>query len=310
MTTFVVTLNWNSTSETLDLLRSLEGRAVVVIVDNGSQQAEVEDLQGFCASREGFHVVELVQNAGFAAGTNVGLRWVLDRATPSDVVAIINNDAVVWDGAIERLARAVTEDAQLISVAPVLYDHRGGVWYGGGTVDRRWCRVHVKRSEPSTDGLMPTGFVTLAFAVMSVRRLREVGLLDERYFFGQEEWDYSVRCSALGDLAVDTGSKSYHGGDGSHHNQDALFVYNGYRNRITFARRWKRPLPYLSWLTIFAAFLVAIRPLQELRRAGLPAYVFAVKLGLRVLIDGAAAEAVTLDQLRNAGRALGSEVVL
>jgi GT2 family glycosyltransferase len=127
-------------------------------------------------------------------------------------------------------------------------------------------------------------FVSLALAFLRRDVLEGVGLLNEDFFFGAEEWDYSLRVRRAGyDLVFDPEVRAMHTGGGSHSNSDPMWIYNGYRNKIAFQYRYlSRPL-FALWLIIFHFYTAVVGPLvvprlhktapsrRALRRSGMQA---------------------------------------
>jgi GT2 family glycosyltransferase len=83
--------------------------AEVVVVDNGSEGEEASAI----ARRLGARLVRLARNAGFAAGANAGLR----AATRSEIVALLNDDAVASRGWLASATRLL-EDPEVAAVTP------------------------------------------------------------------------------------------------------------------------------------------------------------------------------------------------
>ncbi|MDP9388169.1 MAG: glycosyltransferase family 2 protein, partial [Actinomycetota bacterium] len=82
----------------------------VVVVDNGSPDAEVGEV----ARRSAARVVRLEANAGFPGGVNAGV-----RAATGDVVALLNDDAMADPGWLASAERALA-DPSVGVVAPKL----------------------------------------------------------------------------------------------------------------------------------------------------------------------------------------------
>lgn len=249
-----IVLNWNGSEDTLACVAELRKPVSsawprVVVVDNASS---VDQLRKLRSSTLDFELVPLQENLGFSGGINEGLRFVLGASdvTDDDVVAIVNNDARIDASSLGRLGEVVRTRRDLGLVAPLILRGDGEVWYGGGQVSSALGLVRVRRDEPRGQ-LNETGFVTLALAVARIGVIREVGLLDERFFFGEEEWDYSIRVRrARYGLAIDSSVRSSHDGDGSHENHHPAFIYNSYRNKFMFHRKWNWQAWHVPWLLV------------------------------------------------------------
>ena len=105
----VVVLNWNSAWYSTRCLRALErtdyppDRLDVVLVDNGSIDSSLVQLR---RSFPDLHVIENGQNLGFAEGCNRALRDPGD----AELIALVNNDAVVEPGWLRPLVDVIESD--------------------------------------------------------------------------------------------------------------------------------------------------------------------------------------------------------
>ncbi|MHB1735528.1 MAG: glycosyltransferase [Acidithiobacillus sp.] len=107
---YIILLNWNSAADTLrclralTLLRGLPAR--VVVVDNGSEPADLERLRSGIA-RWGLAVelVETGENLGVGGGCNVGIRLALEQG--AELVWLLNNDAVPHPDALQAMLRVM-----------------------------------------------------------------------------------------------------------------------------------------------------------------------------------------------------------
>nr|MCR5178727.1 glycosyltransferase family 2 protein [Lachnospiraceae bacterium] len=71
----------------------------IIVVDNGSTDGVLEDLRA--DSRE--KLIENGENAGFPAGCNIGF----EATAPGNDIFLINNDAVLSEGALDNLCEAL-----------------------------------------------------------------------------------------------------------------------------------------------------------------------------------------------------------
>jgi GT2 family glycosyltransferase len=234
----VLVLNWNGRQDTIECLESLFGGTYaaidVVVLDNGSQDQSLEHLATWAAGRPeplavlrydrataeaggdpaceaaAFgaapqrHRLTLVDNGdnlGFAAGNNVGIRLALGRG--SAYVLLLNNDTVIAPPAIAQFV-------QLLETAPALhgataqiryYDadiiwNCGGdlTWYGG----RRYHLHGAKAENVPQTGRRRVTFITGCAAFFRTSLFREQGLLSERFFFGEEDFELSQRLLRAG----------------------------------------------------------------------------------------------------------------
>ena len=77
----------------------------IIIVDNGSTDGVLEDLRGMAdtSGRCSFILIENGENAGFPVGCNIGFA----SAAPGNDIFLLNNDAVLAEGALDNLSEAL-----------------------------------------------------------------------------------------------------------------------------------------------------------------------------------------------------------
>lgn len=114
----VVVLNFDGGPLTLACLDSLlatdwpEDRLEIVMVDNGSLDDVVDRVRSDDRYRRVI-VLEPLENLGFAAGCNLGMR----RPGDHEFVALINNDATVAPGWLRALVNAAGRDDRIGAVS-------------------------------------------------------------------------------------------------------------------------------------------------------------------------------------------------
>jgi GT2 family glycosyltransferase len=262
--TAVLVLNWNNATATLDCLGCLQADASelqAVAIDNGSSDGSADLI---ARAHPDVPIVRLPNNEGFARGTNAGLRWVLARGE-YDVVVFLNNDAQISAGDLLRAVRMVRDDHSIGLLTGKIRHPDGRLWYGGGRL-RRWrggVRIFGagRPDRGQCDSAADVTFISLAFAVTRRDVIERVGLLADEYFFGQEEWDYSLRVRRSGyRLRYEPSIGCIHGGDGSHKNSSPEFVYNGYRNKLIFQQRYLPRWAFTVWRMAFAFYALTILP--------------------------------------------------
>ncbi|HJQ22295.1 MAG TPA: glycosyltransferase family 2 protein [Blastocatellia bacterium] len=248
----VIVLNWNTYAHTEACLESLRQitypNRQVILVDNGSTDGSGEKL------RRAFPEAVFLQNAanlGFARGCNVGIYRAL--ADHSDYVLLLNSDMLVEPNFLEAAVRLAESDPciGLVSGKVYLQDRPGVLWYAGGTVSA-WRGVTVRgwyqKDGGQFDEPCEVGFSTGALMLIRRSVLDRIGLLPEVYFFGQEEWDYSLSVRRGGfKLYYAPQCVAYHKADGSHRNLDPKYLYNGFRNRIIFHSKFLPRPAFLLW---------------------------------------------------------------
>lgn len=201
----VVILNWNGAQETVDCLESLRQQTLrplrLVVVDNGSQDDSLARIDKWAKERQDEAGLELVvieagENLGFAAGSNVGIRYALKVGAES--VLLLNNDTVLAPEAVSRLVTFLSEHSDYVAVTgQIRYFGRPVIWNCGGELTWFGSRRYLFSEQPvdSTpqDGWRRITFITGCAALIRTSVFAGQGLLTERFFFGEEDYEFSQR---------------------------------------------------------------------------------------------------------------------
>ena len=86
----------------------------VLVVDNGSPSANLDDIKSTASRYPDVHVVENGENLGFAKGNNVGL-----NLASGEYVVLLNNDTYVAPGAIYAMVKHLSGNPDLGAVGPL-----------------------------------------------------------------------------------------------------------------------------------------------------------------------------------------------
>jgi GT2 family glycosyltransferase len=206
MTLSIVIVSFNASADLARCLESLHAAPPaiphdIVVVDNHSTDGSAALVrQRWPAVR----VIEQATNAGFAAGTNVGI-----RASRGDLLLCLNSDTLVPRGAIDTLIDRLAAHPSAAAAGPRLVDASGRAELSFGpmispvaelrqkTIGKlydshvgpieRWVE-RVTRREAYVD------WVSGACLLVSRADAERVGLFDERYFLYSEDVDF---CAAL-----------------------------------------------------------------------------------------------------------------
>jgi GT2 family glycosyltransferase len=253
----------------------------------------------------------LDENTGFARGTNVALKSVLNQEGDR-VIAIVNNDAIPEPGSLDALASLLMEDRDVGMASGLVLRQAGDSsdpWYAGGTLNRWRADVTMKPWD-SVDVSRPrdVSFVSLAFATLRADTVRELGLLEERFFFGQEEWEYSSRVAKAGlRLRYEPAATCIHGGDGSHKNVSVRHMYNGYLNKIIFQEISLSRSQFAVWRFTFFIYAVLLAPLRlSVYHRSVSTAIVGALCALRAHLDYRRGVGVTLAHLDATERGLKS----
>jgi GT2 family glycosyltransferase len=209
----VVVLNWNNPVETLACLDSLRATnpqpAHVVVVDNASADDSLAKITEWgkrnsvlaaSASRPWLSIIESSSNRGFAGGTNLGIRQLLEQTSVTHVL-LLNNDATLEPAFFADMERAIASLPKAGILGPTIYEHgsRTRVWYAGA-VEYPWrALMQHNHKLPADNRLVETPFVTGCAMMLARHTIERIGALAECYFPAYwEDGDISMRARAAG----------------------------------------------------------------------------------------------------------------
>jgi GT2 family glycosyltransferase len=275
---YVVILNWNLKQDTAECVESvLQSRYEsyrVLVVDNGSSDGSPEYLARSFPSIE---ILANPDNLGFAAGSNVGIRYALER--DADHAFVLNNDTTVDTEMLGQLVACAQGDERIGIVAPKISYHQEPhrIWRLGDRI-HPWLPVPLSIGRDQVDRgqfgePFDVDYVTLCGALVSSTVLRTVGLLDERFFFTYEDADLCQRTRAAGyRIVCEPRAHMWHKVSLSAQKDPVHIAYLKSKSRATFYRRYPHgPHPWLTaaylWLNTWGtAAAAALRGQADLAR--------------------------------------------
>ncbi|HED64989.1 MAG TPA: glycosyltransferase family 2 protein [Planctomycetes bacterium] len=255
-------LNWNGGDENLRCIRALlaEGLAPadIVFVDNGSTRGTWPELR---RTFPDLTFVENERNAGYALGSNQGLRIGMERG--ADLLFLVNNDVEIPPGTLARLTAALDADPTLGAVGPrVLYaDDPSRVWCAGGSIDylRNITTLHGHRAPDGPRWQVTRRVDFVPGCALLVRRevLEEVGLFDEDFFAYHEDADLCLRINEAGHGVALIGDAhalhSPHSTTGGGYNPRRKYMMAV--NSVWFLRKHGTPARWLRFFVLDVATL-------------------------------------------------------
>lgn len=253
-------------------------------------------------------LVRCEENLGFAGGCNVGIRYAL--AAGGGYVWLLNNDTVV-DGAALGASVAFLEahpEYEGLTGQIRYHGEPGTIWNCGGrltvTGSRRYHHADRPIAEVPPHGHRDITFITGCAPFLRASLFERVGLLSDRFFYGEEDYELSLRLKRRGlRLACLYDAVVYHkvgrsisvasGG------RSLPMVYIFYLNRFIDLRRYWPEALWRLWR--LAAFLY-ICPLVRVRHRASWGEVWRLRRAL--LRDSARLDRVSGETFQ---RAMGAE---
>lgn len=259
----IVTLTYNGHKDTLECLSSLSRvktthELFVVVVDNGSRERfAIEDVRSRNRKCVECRVIHLQKNRGFSGGNNAGIAACMKEG--ADAVILINNDTLVSPDIIDKLVAASETYNHRAVIGPKIYFAKGYefhphrytapekgtvIWYAGGIID--WKNVYASHrgvDEVDTgqyDTPCATDFITGCCMYIPASVIRDVGVLDDRYFLYYEDADFCMRARANGyALMYEPSAVMWHkNAQSSGSSGSDIHVYYQTRNRLMFGVKY------------------------------------------------------------------------
>jgi GT2 family glycosyltransferase len=256
----VITVNYNNTQVTLELLESLyahEGFAVeVIVVDNASRENPEQNI------KENFPQVKFIRsdrNLGFAGGNNLGIA----QAT-GDYLFFVNNDTDFTAPIIAQLVTVLEEDKTIGAVCPILVYPSGKIQFAGFTPINAWTGRNKCLTSPASAELkVNTSYAHGAAFMISHTLVQQIGNMPEHYFLYFEELDWSAKITQLNyKIVVLTTTQLIHKESQTVGSFSELKSYFMSRNRLLFMRRnVSQPAVVFFWFY----FLLVASPTHIIR---------------------------------------------
>ena len=200
--TAIIILNWNGANDTLACLESLakaEGDFRTYVVDNGSSDDSLQRIEAWLGTHPTFdgRLIPLDRNYGFACGNNKGIA--VAREDNPDYYLLLNNDTEVTPDFLVRLQEFAIAHQEYKVLTPKInyFFDKHKIWNCGGRLFfgfRKYFYAGSYDSEVKENGYINISFVTGCALFFSQEMLGgEDGIFTERFFFGEEDFDFSMR---------------------------------------------------------------------------------------------------------------------
>jgi N-acetylglucosaminyl-diphospho-decaprenol L-rhamnosyltransferase len=200
----ILIVSYNTRRELENCLQSLHQNPPhlsheIVVIDNASQDGSIEAVR---SKWPGVRVIALDTNTGFASANNEGF-----RQTASDLVLLLNSDAIVLPGALDRLVTALHELPGAAIVGPKLIDGNGVTELSFGRMIGPFAELGrkvvarvggTKKIEALTSRTRSVDWVSAACLLVRREHAEAAGLLDSRYFMYLEDVDFCAAVRANG----------------------------------------------------------------------------------------------------------------
>ncbi|MDC1371467.1 glycosyltransferase family 2 protein [Flavobacteriaceae bacterium] len=217
----IIIINWNTYQLTFNCLKSLESCSYknkkVFFVDNGSTDGSGDKI---ALEFPEINYIKNKENEGFTGANNKALKLILKQNF--DYVLLLNNDTEVNPNFLSLLQSRMDSDKNLAATQPLILDfpNKKTIWSAGGSYNTFFCLFKTRYKgiiyKPKLKIDTFTEWISGCCVLVKTAVIREVGLLDNRFFAYFEDADWSIRMTNLGyKLGVVPSSIIYHHQSGS-----------------------------------------------------------------------------------------------
>ena len=257
----IILLNWNSYVHTQECLDSLNECTYsdfkIVVVDNASTDDSFEKLK-----KEFSNVIYLESdsNRGFSGGCNIGIIYALYKNF--DYIMLLNNDTIVDPNFLTELMIAAEKYKQysIFGGKAYYYEDRKKIHMAGAKLN--WIKGNYSRygadsyDKDKYNNIKEVEFTSAYFLLAKRDVFKNIGVLCEDYFFGQEEVDFGARYARYGyKVLYVPKSIIWHKISGSHIPATPRDIYNVYRNKLIYMEKFLSKPVFRLWKSLFIVYV-------------------------------------------------------
>lgn len=242
-----VILNTNRRDDTLACLASLAQNTYpnhsIIILDNDSSDGSLEAIQEKYPDAQ---MVSLENNLGYAGNNNVGIEIALQQK--ADWVFILNEDTVLNEDCIEKLVSEGEKDRKIGIVGPMVYhyDEPEYIQSAGGMLGQYWESIHIAKNELDTGQVhlpRPVEWVSGCAIMIRSEVIKDIGMLDARFFYYWEETEWCLRANKAGYKILHVPSaKLWHKGVQRDYIAKPSLLYYDTRNHLLLLKKHHAPI--------------------------------------------------------------------
>lgn len=257
----LVTINYNTTGVTCELLRSIRRcntypALEVIVVDNASQTDPTADIKKVYPEA---NVILNEKNLGFSGGNNRGI-----QLAKGEFIFLVNNDTEFTEGLIEGLLRIFTLYPDAGAVSPKFHSfyHKGVIEYAGYEpinvfTGRNGMVGFGEEDQGQYDQVRETNYAHGGAMMVPRKVIEQVGLMPEEFFLYYEELDWCEQIKRKGyKIYYQPASLIYHKESMSTGKQSPLKTFYHNRNRILFMKRNVSGWQFLFFSLYFIFFTI------------------------------------------------------
>jgi GT2 family glycosyltransferase len=238
----------------------------IYLVDNGSTDGSTEKLVSEFKNDE-IRILLNGENLGFSRGCNRGIIEALKD--DCDYVLLLNNDCIVRDVAFLERGVEFAEahpDCGIEGGKILFWPEAERIWSTGGYIKLFGAEKHIAHGEMDKgqyETVCERKFISGAFMFIKRKVLEKLGPLPEEYFFGKEEWEYSIRAIKAGfKLYYNPAFTIYHEASHSHCWTDPMYIYISTLSKILYKKRNHSWSFFLLWVSLYRLYVNVLFPIK------------------------------------------------
>ena len=173
----------------------------IQVVEVGREELQIVDISSeYCSCNENGRksLINILNrdNLGFAKGNNVGIKFALSCGF--DYVMLLNNDTVIAQkDFLWKMVNFMQKERRFGACVPCIcyYDMPDSIWNCGGKLLPLGQRRYFKGTGllNAKSDFIEVSFVTGCCLLIRSDNLKRFGLLSEDFFFGEEDYEFSIR---------------------------------------------------------------------------------------------------------------------
>jgi len=259
-----VVLNYNGYEDTVKCIQSLQNVTYqnlgIVLVDNGSPDGSGERLK---KDFPDIPIMLLMENTGYAAGNNAGIRFALKKK--ADYVLVLNNDVIVDREFLGPMVDVAEKNSEVGIVNCKVYyqSSHTEIFAAAGKMNWWLCTGvntgNLVKAFQNNDAQCYTDFACGVLLLMRKSMLESEGMFDEKYFMYFEDVEYSRRILKKYKIAYTPSGIAYHksGGGKGWKSYTNLYLYFHTRNRLWVFK--DDPVIYRLYVIFFSLVNVGLK---------------------------------------------------
>lgn len=277
----IIIVNWNTRKHLQNCLESIYSQTEgvefeVIVVDNASTDGSTKIIK---KEFPAVNLIESQENMGFAIANNQGIAIAKGR-----YVLLLNSDTIVLDDAIDKVVafadshpeagitgcRVLNEDKtlQLSSfMFPSVLNMTLWITYLFKLFPRSQFFGRERMTWWDRDDVREVDVLTGCFMLVRHKAIKQVGMMDERFFMYFEETDWCYRFKQAGWKIMFTPcGEIIHLGGASSKQIRAAMVNQWRKSMLLYYKKHKNLVAYVSAWFLIILFLLTRVPYRWLRR--------------------------------------------